>query len=221
MYAQKSVVPAATGHDAKLKPIAMNLATTAPTVKLSIAEKMRVHREYYAGLDTIHAIYSAQEARAHNTADHGRPPRNEDGSRTYKMATPTEAPIAPRTDDSDCLLTRLVVAIVQSVSFHRPNGYYSIQWAGPESAIIIWEGHWKRERVALVQFDHQRALFLADTVMSHPNMVRAFKEIDFQTAVVEGFIRPSCPSCGGTGARWSVNYQTIEDCGACGGGGSL
>lgn len=225
MRAQKSAVPAATGHDAKTKSLMKNstpnLATTAPAVKLSIAEKMRVHREYYEGLDEIYAIYDAQTARAHNTADHGRPPQNDDGSRTYLMAPKTETPIAPPTDDGDCDLTRLIVALVQSASYHHPNGHYSPRPAGPDAIVIIWESGFVSETVALVQLSRQRVLFLANVVHAHPNLVYAFEIIDFSTCTVEGFINPSCPDCGGCGAVWSTDYQRVEDCGACGGGGAL
>lgn len=235
MRAQKSAVPVAAGHDAHQKSTQMNstpnLATTAPAVKLSLAEKLRAHREYYVGLDQIHAIYDAQTARAHNTADRtngpGRPPKNEDGSRTYKMATKTAAPIAPQTDDGDCDLTRLIVKLLQSASRDYPNGYYSPQWAGPDSIMIRWESGFVSERVALVQLSQQRVLFLAATAPAHPNLVYAFEIIDFTILLVTGFLHPNCPGCGGCGRVFievafpSSHHVGAMDCPDCGGKGAI
>ena len=227
MNAQKSAVPVAPGHDAHRKLTQMNstknLATNTAAVKLSIAEKMRVHREYYEGLNEIGRIYANKKIRTHNTADNGRPPKNDNGSRTYLMSSKPkhDAPPAPSIDDTNCELTALVVRLVQSASYHRPNGYYSIQWAGDYVASIRWEGYWKTEIVALVQFDHQRTLFLDSVVHAHPSLVHAFKLICFQTCIVKSFINPVCPTCGGSGATWAAGYRGVEDCPTCGGGGLL
>lgn len=185
-----------------------------------VAERMREHTRYYDGMNEIGRTL----ARQHNTADRskgaGRPPKNEDGSRTYKMYPPIKRNRISPEDPRD-LLSLLVLHLVQCASRERETGFYVVESIGPDIATVRWVEGWCDELVCQIRLTEQRALFLSSVADAHESLQRAFELADFEVFIVEGFIHATCPDCQGGGSifaetelydTWCMEVLACETC---------
>jgi hypothetical protein len=173
--------------------------------------------DYYEGLDEIERAFAH-----HNTCDHtydlGRPPMNDDGTRTYKLAP---------ADDVQTM--RLVVLhLVQSASRSRPEGFYWLDQFGLDRALVRWVQGMTEETVCLFEFAVQRVLFLKRVADAHIGLMAALEQLDgWNVYVVDGLITPACPACAGAGCVWhvvefdSTRVEGSVECQTCKGEGVL